>query len=418
MGQRLQVIKEKENDSLWTDHIKKGRKERLKIWEIDKFFKCPIVGACLTYAEQKHLLKKVGICIKNKSPYDIHEILVASCDTENRLSQKFENKLNQKFGKMSSILFEMDQEAFMKYWHGCFDAGDYHEALWTTASRPDLSIENRRTIFGMVHMGMHWNNEQRGMCAAKVVGIEKKMAAMGDSLEKMANARKILEKQNRQLQKDNKLLEVRLKTMVEEKNLFASRLEKLESKSRVVELEQMAARLQTQRDELSGTVEEQNRQINKLYNENQRLSEAFDQLVAANTQLQNSLLESIRNMHKLNTCNKNCAAFDLCKKRVLIVGGIARMETLYRQLIESSGGVFEYHEGHMKGGSKELESSLKRSDIVLCPVNCNSHAACTMVKNLGKKHNKPVHMLPNFSLNIVSQVIRDCGLSTFSGSAN
>jgi hypothetical protein len=94
------------------------------------------------------------------------------------------------------------------------------------------------------------------------------------------------------------------------------------------------------------------------------------------------------------------------------------METLYRQLIESSGGVFEYHEGHMKSGSKELENSLKRSDIVLCPVNCNSHAACTMVKNLGKKHNKPVHMLPNFSLNIVSQVIRDFVASPFSNSAN
>lgn len=166
MGGRLQVIKEKQTESLWTDHIKKGRTERLKIWEIDKFFKCPIVGACLTYTEQKHLLKKVGICIKNKSPYDIHEILVASCDTENRLSQKFENKLNQKFGKKSSILFEMDQKTFMEHWQNCFEAGDYHEVLWMAASRPDLTIENRREIFGMVHMGMHWNNEQRGMCAA------------------------------------------------------------------------------------------------------------------------------------------------------------------------------------------------------------------------------------------------------------
>ncbi|MFO8083565.1 MAG: DUF2325 domain-containing protein [Desulfobacterales bacterium] len=72
----------------------------------------------------------------------------------------------------------------------------------------------------------------------------------------------------------------------------------------------------------------------------------------------------------------------------------------------------------MKGGTKDLENSFKRSDIVLCPVNCSIHAACTMVKNLSKKHNKPVHMLPNFSLNIVSQVIRDCGATPFSGSAN
>lgn len=414
MGERLQVIRENH----WKEHAKKGRKERLKIWEIDKFFKCPIVGACLNYAEQKHLLKKCGICTKNKNPYDIHEILVASCDTENRLSQKFEDKLNQKFGKMSSVLFEMDQEAFMAHWQDCFEAGDYHEALWTAASRPDLSIENRREIFGMVHMGMHWNGEQRTICAAKIAGIEKKEAAMRHKMEKMADERKEMEKRNRQLQKDNKLLEARIESAVEEKNLLAGRLENLQSKSRVAELEQLAAQLQTQGEEMSGTIEKQNRQINHLCKENQRLSEAFDQLMAANTQLQNYLLESIRNMQRINTCDKSCAAFDLCKKRVLIVGGIARMETLYRQLIESSGGVFEYHEGHMKGGSKELESSLKRSDIVLCPVNCNSHAACTMVKNLGKKHNKPVHMLPNFSLNIVSQVIRDCVAPPFSNSAN
>jgi len=415
MGERLQVIKENHH---WTDHVKKGRTKRLNIWEIDKFFKCPIVGACLTYAEQKQLLKKCGICTKNRTPYDIHEILVSACDTENPLSKKFENKLTQKFGKMSSILFEMDQEDFMAHWQECFEAGDYHEALWTAACRPDLSIENRREIFGMVHMGMHWNGEQRTICVAKIAGIEKREAAIRHKMEKLGGERKEMEKRNRQLQKDKQSLEVRLKTMVEEKNLLAGRLEKLESKSRVTELEQLAARLQTQREELSDTIEEQNRQFNKLSKENQRLSEAFDQLTAVNTQLQNSLLESIRNMQRINTCDKSCAAFDLCKKRVLIVGGIARMEMLYRQLIESSGGVFEYHEGHMKGGSKELENRLKRSDIVLCPVNCNSHAACTMVKNLGKKHNKPVHMLPNFSLNTVSQVIRDCAASPFSNSAN
>jgi len=111
----------------------------------------------------------------------------------------------------------------------------------------------------------------------------------------------------------------------------------------------------------------------------------------------------------MNTCDEQCPAFDLCRKRVLIVGGIERMESRYRQIVESSGGVFDYHNGHMKGGGKHLENRLKRSDIVLCPVNCNSHAACALVKNLGKKHNKPVHMLSSFSLSTVSQVLRTSG---------
>ena len=92
-------------------------------------------------------------------------------------------------------------------------------------------------------------------------------------------------------------------------------------------------------------------------------------------------------------------------KRILIVGGIERMETKYRQVIEKEGGVLDYHSGNMQGGVKKLERCLQRADIVLCPVTCNSHGACTMVKRLGKKHKKPVHMMPNFSLHAISRAL-------------
>lgn len=116
-------------------------------------------------------------------------------------------------------------------------------------------------------------------------------------------------------------------------------------------------------------------------------------------------------------CSSTCPSFDLCNKRVLIVGGIARMESLYRKLIEENGGILDYHEGHMKGGSRQLENSLQRADLVLCPVNCNSHGACSMVKQLGKKHNKPVWMMSNFSLSAISRAIGTQGRESAQGSA-
>ena len=107
------------------------------------------------------------------------------------------------------------------------------------------------------------------------------------------------------------------------------------------------------------------------------------------------------------SCDASCPAFDLCQKRVLIVGGISRMESVYREFIEGSGGRFDYHDGYMQKGVKPLEERMKRADMVLCPVNCNSHTACAVVKKLGKKHKKNVHMLHNYSLSAVSQVIQD-----------
>lgn len=81
------------------------------------------------------------------------------------------------------------------------------------------------------------------------------------------------------------------------------------------------------------------------------------------------------------------------------------MESLYREFIEGGGGVLDYHNGSLQGGTRQLERSLRRADIILCPVNCNSHGACIKVKNLAKKHNKTFYMLPNGSLSTISRLL-------------
>ncbi len=105
-------------------------------------------------------------------------------------------------------------------------------------------------------------------------------------------------------------------------------------------------------------------------------------------------------------CDPSCPLYGICRKRVLVVGGITRIRDRYRRIIEGEGGRFAYHDGYMNNGSKQLERHLKRADVVLCPVTCNSHGACSLVKKLGKKYNKPVHMLASSSLTALSQVIR------------
>ncbi len=106
-----------------------------------------------------------------------------------------------------------------------------------------------------------------------------------------------------------------------------------------------------------------------------------------------------------------CPSFTLCRKRILIVGGLARMESLYRQVIENMDGVFDYHDGNVKNGAKKLEGRLKRADLVLCLINCNSHAACLIAKSVAKRHHKSVFMLPNSGLTVVSQAVRGQSLT-------
>ncbi len=97
-----------------------------------------------------------------------------------------------------------------------------------------------------------------------------------------------------------------------------------------------------------------------------------------------------------------CAA---CPKRILVVGGIERMEPLYRKLVEDCGLEFEYHAGHLRKGGNKLENCLQRADMILCPVNCNSHSACLQVKHLCKKHKKNLQLMRNFSLSAIERTL-------------
>jgi hypothetical protein len=59
---------------------------------------------------------------------------------------------------------------------------------------------------------------------------------------------------------------------------------------------------------------------------------------------------------------------------------------------------------HVAQVSSSSPNRLKRLDIVLCPVICNGHVACKIVKKLGKKHKKRVRTLAICSLSTVYQL--------------
>lgn len=72
--------------------------------------------------------------------------------------------------------------------------------------------------------------------------------------------------------------------------------------------------------------------------------------------------------------------------------------------MEARGGALEYHNGCMTGEHVPW-GSLQRADPVLCPVNGSSHGACLAVRRLCRTCNKPVQMMPNFSLSAISRAI-------------
>ena len=381
----------------------------LRFWEIDNLFKCPVVGLCLTFSEQRKILKKAGLFLKDESPFSVHEILVAKAETENNLSLKVDHFLTQKFGAKTALLHGLKEPEFMRRWRTRFNAGQYAEVFWAAVTRPDLSQKAKLEIFGMIHMSMHANVENCARARRQSEYLKCLVMQQEQKMKTMNAARMDLQKGN----EDTKTLMSQLKTELlsvkRENDILQNEIDALKTQGRVAEMEAENRLLKMELARKALQINDRDQSINDLKRYSCELCAELEDQKQEISRFRQDAQEAVREFIEMNRCDAACPAFDLCRKRILIVGGIARMEGLYRRLIEDSGGIFEYHDGYMSGGSKQLEVRMKRSDIVLCPVNCNSHAACSLVKNLGKKHNKPVHMLTGFSLSTVYRALFKSG---------
>ncbi len=95
-------------------------------------------------------------------------------------------------------------------------------------------------------------------------------------------------------------------------------------------------------------------------------------------------------------------------KKIAMVGGLDALAPHIKKYVEESGGAFFYHKGICNGGAQNLDIIVSKVDVVLCPVDVNSHFACKQVKRRCKARRKPCVFLQSSGLSLVKK-----SLSTF-----
>jgi 2'-5' RNA ligase len=70
-----------------------------KIWEIDELFCCPLVGICLTMAQQQQILKRCGIKVKVEQDYVVHATLIENVRKDSPVAKRLEKLFNRKYRK-------------------------------------------------------------------------------------------------------------------------------------------------------------------------------------------------------------------------------------------------------------------------------------------------------------------------------
>ncbi len=356
------------------------------IWMADSFLAGCLIGCGLSCAERKRLLLDLDISADRLTDFEVYELLVHAVKDENLLSREIDRALREKLESEAAVLRAQDEMAFLTTCRTSFACDVSCPELWVAATRPGLSPASRHELMGLVQM------------------------AMFESLREVRSFRRDMAKlSQRNEQQARKIRDLSLKM----------EREREEREREILELRDRETAWKTQVAKAAGQQHEWNDKGSALERENAELHEMLEEALDLQTEQETkirTLLEELERMRSAHAacpescpggcpgCTEQCPAFDLCRKRVLIVGGVERMEPQYRTLVERCGGILDYHDGKMQGGARKLERSLQRADIIICPVNCNSHGACLMVKNLAKKHRKVVHLLPNASISTVTRV--------------
>lgn len=373
------------------------------IWEVEQSYRCPLIGSCFDENEHKRILKKAGYQIKGMKLHEVHGYIMRNLHDENRISLKVEHYLRRKFRDLILTFGQLDQEKFRQQWNHSLQTGEFGGLFYIACIRRDLSESLLEDIFGDVHMLSH--------AAVNAVSLNKKqvsqLSAQNNDLKKRLDEQK---RKNRELRKENDSLQ---RNLDEAMKLLESYKAEQSMDKGFTEVANGTTIENVHQDELSD-LRLENQKLTKDLETYKRVENSLNQLLEEKDALNNHLKADIEDLishfsrfpeMEGNPEIESIPEQDLESKRVLIVGGMSKIKHLYQHVVEMNGGEFEYHDGSLTNGRKGLDAKVLRSDLIICPINCNSHNACNRVKKLCRKHKKPLKMLSNASVSSISTAL-------------
>lgn len=365
------------------------KRQRARVFELSSHFHCSIVGTCLTTAEVRHLLGKLGVQgVAALSEHEVHGrgVQLASLrDFGGRLLNKTLDRKHRAF--VSSFARAETAGAVLDLWADALKNGEIPGAYWAAMTHPATSDDVLRRIFEDVHMLSHLVGAANRADIRRLRELETSNAELAAKAERQQAALRqatvsrdaIIADLQRSLaaalaraadtgtSPDGLADAHRMAPDVDFEEHYGERLAKLARHS-----ERLEVRVERQAIDVA-----KERECRKAAEVKVRELEA--ECAALEAQL-GLLTPDARFANSLS----------LAGSTILYVGGRAHHIARLRSSAEVVGGVFLHHDGGEECSGRLISPMVARADIVVFPVDCVSHDAVGIVKRtcrqLGKRY--------------------------------
>jgi hypothetical protein len=426
---------------------------RRTLWD-NADFACPIVGTCLTVAELRKLCRKCGDAVpESASDYEAHGYLVGQAKLAGSATAKYLQKyLDRKFRRDLRAFFRLaEEEDLRRLWRERAEAGDIPGAFWALMSHPGVSDELMREVYGEVHMLSHRIGAANRADLTRLAALEDRAATLAAALDqaKAATRRAVAVWKGRcrqamaelateqQRRRGAERERISLRQAIETSAVAAVSRERdhlrqalTEAGARLESIEAEAGRQAATLEQLHGELIRARAELAQRDGEVAALEAAL--LAALGDAAAAHLAHAEHHLPELAdldgqdqaSCQDGCARGRSCRlspegraeamaglrgKRVLYVGGRCSLVAHYKLLAAKFGCELLHHDGGREQSAHRLWELLGSADAVVCPLDCVSHEACSLVKQACKGCLKPLVLARSSGLSSLARSLAELG---------
>ena len=375
---------------------------RTKIWEFSQNLHCSIIGTCLSTAELRQTLTRLGLAQSDWTDHDLHHKAVSLAGKHDQAAKLLHKALDRRH-KLSINQFgkARTEAALTALWRDAVKRGDIPGAYWAVLTHPATTQALVRVVFGEVHMLSHLVGAANRADIRRLCDLEQRCAELETKLSRQQEA----------------LHQAVITRDADINDLRQSLRQRLAGEAPAGETQAGAgdetAALRALSADLEKLLAAENRRRAGV---EARLAQTRDELARERTARGGLKAEAESLRTELAAIEADLQPDQATPPprmdglSLLYVGGRPNQVVHLRALSESRGAELLHHDGGIEHHRDLLAGLTSRADIVLFPVDCVSHIAALTLKRLCRQTGKRFIPLRSASTTSFLAALRPLGL--------
>ena len=359
---------------------------RSRIWELAETLHCSIVGTCLSNAELRHALARLGVNgIEAADDHELHVVGVTLAGRRDAGAKLLQRALDRRHAiAIKQYAKARDEDALRQLWDASMRSGDIPGAYWALLSHAAATEAIVKKAFQDVHMLSHLVGAANRADIRRLRQLEEEKGALTEKLyRQQQQLRDGFTSRDETIRQLNKLLADHHSDGEPAANPADCREE--DGARRVIaDLNRKLGQETTRRERLE-------QRLNAMSDGMRTLEASFQAVQGERDALRReieSLEDHIAGLLQPATGDGE-AALDLSTRTILYVGGRPHQIPQLKALVERTGARFLHHDGGIEHSSSLLPGLISRADVLLFPIDCISHDAVATLKRLCRQLEKP-----------------------------